>query len=158
MHLASHEHLRVVPLLVADYCFMRVMDEKCLQPILVMRLYPYKLFCATAVPRKGVELSVIRKIVNFIRDAGVTHFVYRSDREAAICSMIDEAVSMLGRFARRVTSDADKTDHGLPIAEVDDELDAPEDVNGLAPATPSFAIPSSEQFKSLDTGWLRSHS
>ena len=44
MHLQSHEHLRVVPLLVADYCFMKFADDQCQQPILVMRLYPYKLF------------------------------------------------------------------------------------------------------------------
>ena len=59
--------------------------------------------------------SVIRAIVNFIRDAGATHFVYRTDREPAIGSMIDEAVSMLGRFARKVLSDADTTDHGLQL-------------------------------------------
>ena len=84
MHLRSHEHLRVVPLLVADYCFMRFLDEQCLQPVLVMRLYPYKPYFSLAVPMKGVHLPVIRCIVNFLRDAGVTHFVYRSDREAAI--------------------------------------------------------------------------
>ena len=127
-HLTTHENRRVVPLLVADYCFMRFADEHEQQPILVMRVYPYKLFLATAVPKKGVELSVIREIVNFIRDSGVTHFVYRSDREAAICTMIDEAVSMLGRFARKVLSDEDKHEHGLPIVEIDDELDAPEAV------------------------------
>ena len=67
-------------MLFADHCFMRFIDEKELQPILVMRLYPYKLYCSVTVPRKGIELSVTRSIVNFIRDAGVTHVVYRSDR------------------------------------------------------------------------------
>ena len=28
MHLPSHGHLRVVPLLVADYCFMKFIDEQ----------------------------------------------------------------------------------------------------------------------------------
>ena len=42
MHLTSHEYLRVVPLLVADYCFMKSIDEDEIQPVLVMRLYPYK--------------------------------------------------------------------------------------------------------------------
>ena len=53
MHMQAHEHLRVVPLLVADYCFMKFADEQCLQPILVMRLYPYKLYFATAIPSQG---------------------------------------------------------------------------------------------------------
>ena len=143
IHPHTHEHLRVVPLLVADYCFMKVADEKSLQPVLIMRLYPYKLFFAMAIPMKGVHMSVIRCIVNFLRDAGVTHFVYKSDREAAIASMIDEAVSMLGRFARRVYSDQDATDHGLPIAAIDDdEPDAPTIVPvSEAPQGPVVAVP-----------------
>ena len=38
---------------------------------------------------------------------------------------------MLGRFARAVTSDDDRTDHGLPIAGIDDddEPDAPSDTH-----------------------------
>ena len=50
-HLSAHEHLRVIPLLVADYCFMRISGDKDLQTVLVMRLYPYKLFFASAVPQ-----------------------------------------------------------------------------------------------------------
>ena len=42
MHLQTHEHLRVVPLLVEDYYFIKFADERSQQPILVMRLYPYK--------------------------------------------------------------------------------------------------------------------
>ena len=42
MHLRSHEHLRVVPLLGTYYCFIRFIDGQTVQPILVMRLYPYK--------------------------------------------------------------------------------------------------------------------
>ena len=136
MHLRSHEHTRVVPMMAGDYCFMRFVDEKCTQPVLVLRLYPYKLFFAMVVPRKGIDLFVIRQIVNFIRDAGVTHFVYRADKEPAIGAMIDEAVSMLGRFARAALSDEDRTDHGLPIAvDEDDEPDAPPDAP--SPITPA---------------------
>lgn len=52
--------------------------------------------------------------------------------------MIDEAVSMLGRFARKVLSDDDTTDHGLPIAQMaDDEPDAPPgDCPAHAPEAP----------------------
>ena len=45
-HQPSHEHLRVIPLLVADYCFVRFFGDSIWQTVLVMRLYPYRLlFC-----------------------------------------------------------------------------------------------------------------
>ena len=78
-HHRAHEELRVIPFLVADYCFMKFAGDQDLQTVLVMRLYPYKLFFACAVPQKGVHNDVIREIVNFIRDAGLTHFAYRCD-------------------------------------------------------------------------------
>ena len=46
------------------------------------------------------------------------------DREATIGSIIDDAVGMLGRFARKALSDEDRTDPGLPIAGIDGEPDA----------------------------------
>ena len=107
-----------------------------------MRLYPYKLYFFAAVPMKGVELSVIRCIVNFLRCAGLTHIVCRSDREASIAYMIDEAVSMLRRIARSVYSD-DATDHEIPIAVADDdEPDAHTVVPAFeAPKSPILAVP-----------------
>ena len=67
MHMRSHEDSRVIPLLVADYCFRRFAGDTSTVPTLVMRLYPYKLFFCCVVPQTGVELSVVREIVNFIR-------------------------------------------------------------------------------------------
>ena len=96
MHHPSHEHLRAVPLLVADYCCMRVVDEMEVQPNLVMMLYPSKLVFAHAVPRNRIELIAIRLNVNFIRDAGVTHVACRSLRKESNCAVIDEAVSKFG--------------------------------------------------------------
>ena len=52
-HQPSHEHLRVIPLLVADYCFVRFLGDSILQTVLVMRLYPYRLLFACCVPAKG---------------------------------------------------------------------------------------------------------
>ena len=45
-HQVSNEYLRVIPLLVADYCFVRFHGDKVLQTVLVLRLIPYRLrFC-----------------------------------------------------------------------------------------------------------------
>ena len=41
-HLASNEHMRTIPLLVADYCFLRWSVSSVTRTVLVMRLYPYK--------------------------------------------------------------------------------------------------------------------
>ena len=56
-HRASHEHLRTIPLLVGDDCFLRRADESVLATCLVMRLYPYKVFLAAIIPRKRAMIT-----------------------------------------------------------------------------------------------------
>ena len=43
-HRRTNEHERVIPLLVADYCFVKSSGDENLQTVLVLRLYPYKLY------------------------------------------------------------------------------------------------------------------
>ena len=83
-HTASHEHERVIPLRVGDDCFLLAKGDTVLQTCLAMRLYPYKIFSACAVPKKGVDTMVIARIVRFIKDMGLVHFAYRNDREASL--------------------------------------------------------------------------
>ena len=52
-HRISLEHLRTIPLLVADYCFLRWSMGTTLRTVLVMRLYPYKLYCFMLCSEKG---------------------------------------------------------------------------------------------------------
>ena len=54
MHGPTHEHQRTIPLLVGDYCFMRSILDNLLRTCLVMRLYPYRKLCLTAVPATGL--------------------------------------------------------------------------------------------------------
>ena len=57
------------------------MDSKDhLQTVLVLWVLPYKLNFATVVPHKGLDQLVATRFDGFIRDAGVMHFVDRSDR------------------------------------------------------------------------------
>ena len=44
------EQSRVIPLLVADYCFVRFANSTTIRTIRVMRLYPYRLVVACCVP------------------------------------------------------------------------------------------------------------
>ena len=52
-HRSLGESSRVIPLLVADYCFVKFKSSPLLRTLLVMRLFPYRLYLACCVPRKG---------------------------------------------------------------------------------------------------------
>ena len=132
-HASSHEHLRTIPLLVGDYCFLRRRDESYLATCLVLRLYPYKIFMACIAPHKGVDPLVIRMVTKFVRDMGLVHFAYRCDREAALNAMIEDAINKAGRTAQRVHSDDPAEDSEAPSAVAEEEEpDAPTHV----PQTP----------------------
>ena len=92
---------RAVPLMVGDYAFPKHSDESDTLTLLVIRVYPYKLFFCCAVPSKGRHPEVVRRLERFIRECGLTHFTYRSDREPAIQAMMEEAVSLAGRNGKK---------------------------------------------------------
>ena len=83
-HRKSHESSRRLPLLVADYCFLKTTDDSKHLTILVMRLYPYKIFFATVCPAKGEHPEIVSRIARFIREHGLLHIAFRSDKEPAI--------------------------------------------------------------------------
>ena len=60
-HRLQHDHSRDVPLLVGDYCFVRNSGDDNLMCVLVMKLYPFGLFFACMVPKKGYNEDVIEK-------------------------------------------------------------------------------------------------
>ena len=85
-HRSLHEGEREVPLMVGDYCFPRHSDDAQALTVLVVRVYPYKVFMCCVVPVKGRCPKVIQRLARFIKECGVTHFTYRSDREPAIAA------------------------------------------------------------------------
>ena len=96
-HRALSGSERSIPLLVADYAFPKHIDETDPLNILVVRVYPYKLFLCCSVPSRGREPDVVNRLERFIRECGLTQFTYRSDREPAILAMLNDAVSLSGR-------------------------------------------------------------
>ena len=62
-------------------------------PLLILRLYPYKLFFACTVAAKGPDPLVVAQISKWIVDCGLVHFEYRSDKQTSIVAMIQEARS-----------------------------------------------------------------
>ena len=104
-HRNSHEHLRTIPLLVADYCFVKTTGDVKLQTILVLRLYPYRLFYAIAVPAEGSPPGLASFIAKFIRTTGVLCLAYRADRESALGTILDDAIMASARQGVRLHND-----------------------------------------------------
>ena len=92
---------RSIPLLVGDYAFPKHSDDVDTLTVLVVRVYPYKLFMCCVVPCKGRDPGVVSRLERFIKECGLTQFTYRSDREPAITAMIEEAVSLTGRNGKK---------------------------------------------------------
>ena len=65
---------RTVPLLVGDYCFPKHSDDVDPLTVLVIKIYPYKLFFVCSVPAKGRDPRVAARLARFIKDCGLVHF------------------------------------------------------------------------------------
>merc|ERR1712127_610695 len=88
---------RGIPLLVADYCYMRDCHDTELATVLVVKIYPAKAMMAIVVDQKGLSQSVINKVAKFIKDSGYLKIAYKSDQEASIRAMLEAAVLQAGR-------------------------------------------------------------
>ena len=85
------EDQKSLPLLVADYCFMKDNDDQEITTVLVARLYPAKAILATACPSKGVDDHVIARVAAFVKDSGYTKLIYRSDQEPSLRALLEES-------------------------------------------------------------------
>ena len=119
-HRLSRDDSRTIPLVVGDYAFPRNMGDGEPLTVLVLRVYPFKLWLCCWVPAKGRDPRVVARIARFIKDIGLTHFAYRSDREPSICAMFEDACAMSGRKGVKVNADEDHADVATNV----DELDA----------------------------------
>ena len=129
-HRRSHEHTRVIPLLVGDYGFVRSsLDDKTnLQTAIVLRVLPYNLSFACVVPANGLEQEVALRVARF-KEAGLVHFAYRSDRETAITSLLEESIKISGRQGVPTDTEepSEKITFPVNVAD-DDEPDAPTEI------------------------------
>ena len=103
---------RTVPLMVGDYAFPKHSEDSEPMTVLVIRVFPYKLFLVVSVPCKGRDPHVVQRLARFIKECGLLHFTYRSDREPAIIAMIEEACAIAGRKGLKdgATTDAEAID------------------------------------------------
>ena len=87
---------RKVPLLVADYGFLTMQSTQEVIPYLCVHIRPWKVTFATVVNMKGPDGVVVRRLAQLIQDVGLTHVVYRSDREPALTALVSQAVKLAG--------------------------------------------------------------
>ena len=130
-HLKSNESERTIPLLVGDYGFVKDGTDEDTATILVLKLYPYKLLFACVVNNKGSDPLTVARLCRFIMECGLVHFAYRSDREPAIVSLIQDACAMAGR-------------NGVQVHAVEDEA-AEVDVERAHIAVPEHSHPGESQ-------------
>ena len=118
-HSKSHEDDRKIPLLVGDYAYLEDSQDSENITLLVMKLYPFRMRFACAVPYKGPEPLVTARIAKWITNSGLTHFPYRSDKEPAMIAMLQQACALAGRKGVHIKSDEDEeTKDGVELARV----------------------------------------
>ena len=96
-HHRSVKSEREIPLLVGDYCFPKHSGDIETLTTLVIRVYPYKLFFVCVVPVKGRDPRIVQRLERFIKECGLVHFTFRSDREPSIVAMLEEVCALAGR-------------------------------------------------------------
>ena len=107
MHLKAHEYERTIPLLVCDDCLCRGSKDEGLATLLILSSFPYRLCFAFVLAATKPDPLVVNRIAKLITDCGLMHFAYRSDKEPAIISMIQEACALAGRKGIHVKSNDD---------------------------------------------------
>ena len=98
-HVSRLDAPRAIPLLVADYCYIRDSIDQDLTTVLVCRIYPWRISFATVVDMKGRDEIAIKRVSAFIKNVGMTHFAYRCDQEKSLLALLDEAILTAGRTA-----------------------------------------------------------
>ena len=82
---------RTVPLMVADYAFVKDDQDPEVCTILVVKITPSNLLLCIVVDEKGNNEHAVARLCRFIKESGYSKLVYRSDQERSIRSLFEEA-------------------------------------------------------------------
>ena len=96
---------RSLPLLVADYAFVKDKDDAVLCKLLVGKLYPSRKVLACVVDSKGVaDPYAVARVSSFIKESGLTNlnFVVKTDQESSICAVMEQAIRRSGRHGMSI--------------------------------------------------------
>ena len=86
---------REIPLLVADYCYVKDGRNEDLLTCFVGRLYPSRALITIPCDVKGVDEYAVERLTDLLRNSGVTRMVHMSDQEKAIGAMIEASIQKL---------------------------------------------------------------
>ena len=89
-------------MLVWDYGFIRNSGDDALVCVSILKLYPFRVLFACAVPKKGVDELTIKKVSKFLVDMGLTHFAYRSDKEPGVVALPQAVCQETGKQGEHV--------------------------------------------------------
>ena len=109
--------------MVGDYAFPKTTEDTDGPTMLVLRVYPYKLVSACIVGAKGPDPPVVERVAKFLRDAGLVHFAYRSNRKPAIRALLEAACNKASRSKVRESANPTPADPDV----VDDESEKKSD-------------------------------
>lgn len=102
---------------MADYAFVRNTRDEVLLTLLVVRLYPSGFWFVCVADRKGHAELLIQRLAAFVRETGLVTFAYRSDREPALLTPLEEAIRHTGRDARKLLPGDDPDDVAEDMSE-----------------------------------------
>ena len=71
---------RAIPLIVADYCFIRDNEDQDNATVLVAKIIPSNVIMATVCDTKGPDENVVARLAQFLKETGHTHMTYKSDQ------------------------------------------------------------------------------
>ena len=81
---------------MADYCYLKDSVSDATITVLVVLILPFRVYFATVVDTKGPNLDIVKRLGRLIRECGLTHYTYRSDREAALRAALRAAALEAG--------------------------------------------------------------
>ena len=90
---------REIPLLVADYCYVRDWRDDDTVTVFVGKLYPSRCIIAVPCEMKGTDNYSVNRLTNFLRNSGVTRLAFMCDQEKPLNAMIRTAMTSLGGSA-----------------------------------------------------------
>ena len=88
---SSRSSRRTMPLVIADYAYIRDHLDVSLATILVVRIKPSNLLMATVCDEKGLDESIVNRLAQFIKDSGYARLAYRSDQEPGLRALFEAA-------------------------------------------------------------------
>ena len=107
-HFSPSSSERTVPVLVADYCYLRDSRDEDLAEVFVGRLYPSRMTIAMVVREKGAgDDDAVEMLSKFLIECGVTKLVYKSDQESSLKNFIKASVQRAGATIDEDPEDAE---------------------------------------------------